>query len=83
MLVSRVFALLVVICSFVAAQEKLDSLQYVEMFEREDYSTRNGEKVNWRPADDKEMFPNYLKYSVGVFLYVIVMMNVSGAINAD
>ena len=82
MLLNRVFLFLIIINSYIFASE-LDSLQFDEAFKREDYSTRNAEKVNWRPADEKEMFPKYLKFSVGVTLYIVAMMNISGMINAE
>ncbi len=82
MLLNRVFILLIILKSIIFASQN-DSVKFEEVYEREDFSTRNQNKVNWRPADDKEMFPHYITFSVGVLLYVITMMNVSGAINAD
>lgn len=82
MLLNRVLLFTVILNSFLYAST-VDSLEFEEVYKGEDFSTRNSEKVNWRPADDKEMFPKYLTFSVGVILYVITMMNISGTVNAS
>ncbi len=82
MLLNRVLLFLVICNSYVCAISA-DSLMFEEVYKRDDFSTRNEEKVNWRPADNKEAFPKYLTYSIGVFLYVLGAMTLSGAINAS
>jgi len=87
MLLNRVLLILIILSSFIFASEtkdsKIDSLQFDEVYVRKDFSTRNSKKVNWRPADNKEMFPKHLTFSVGIVLYIITMMNISGSANAN